>query len=94
MLEVDAPAEAIGQVASDFQAALRMAATDFEAVLDVSVEPEPAKGIISVRMVLEARGQEELDDVADRLLDRALAMLDDPEESDELTVVESALVPA
>lgn len=94
MLEVDAPASAIEKIASDFLAALRLASTDFTAVLDVSVEPRSDMQMIAVSMVLETYGEEELDDVADRLLDRALSMLEDPDESDELTVVESALVPA
>lgn len=94
MLEVDAPADMIEGIASDFQAALKFASTGFSSVHDVAVVSHPESFMITVTMILEADGAEELDDVADELLERALDMLEEPDESDELTVVESALVPA
>ncbi len=82
------------RVASDFEAAVKFAATDFVEVLEVRVELDLLNKTLSLTLLLEADGDEELDEVADRVLDRAFATLDDPDESDELNVVESALIPA
>lgn len=99
MVEIDAPSnlvtsEIIAQMASDLQAALRLAATDFSEVQNVSVSPHATMKMIIVTMTLEADGDDELDDVADVLLDRAFETLTSSSSGDNLNVIESALVSA
>lgn len=91
IVEVDAPTDDIPRLSKDLLAALRFAATDAPAVLKVEAAPYGTQEVI-VTFTMESDGTEELDDIVDAVFSRAMHTLSDDE--DEITVVESGLVPA